>query len=225
MSWFSDIYRSTIGKKVVMATSGLILFGFVLLHMIGNLKLYEGQEVMDAYGGFLRDVGYPALPHSGLLWIARSILLVAVVLHIWSAWELALVSRVARPRAYAVALKVHTSYASRTLRWGGVIILLFVIYHLLHMTWGTVHPHFEPGKPYENAVAGFKVWWVSVVYIAANLALGLHLYHGLWSVFQSLGWNHPRYNLWRRLFAQAFAVAITVGNVSFPLAVLAGIVR
>lgn len=225
MSWFSDIFRSTIGKKVVMAVSGLILFGFVLIHMIGNLKLYEGQEVMDAYGGFLRDVGYPALPHSGLLWIARSILLVAVVLHIWSAWELALVARVARPRAYAVGLKVHTSYASRTLRWGGVIILLFVIYHLLHLTWGTVHPHFAPGKPYENAVAGFQVWWVAVFYVAANLALGLHLYHGLWSVFQSLGWNHPRYNLWRRLFAQAFAVAITVGNVSFPLAVLAGIVR
>lgn len=225
MSWFSDIYRSTIGKKVVMAVSGLILFGFVLLHMIGNLKLYEGAEVMDAYGGFLRDVGYPALPPGGLLWIARSVLLVAVVLHIWSAWELAQAARIARPREYAVPLKVHTSYASRTLRWGGVIILLFVIYHLLHLTWGTVHPHFEPGKPYENAVAGFRVWWVAVFYIAGNLALGLHLYHGLWSVFQSLGWNHPRYNRWRRLFAQVFAVVITAGNVSFPLAVLAGVVR
>lgn len=225
MTWFSDIYRSAVGKKAVMAVSGLVLFGFVLVHMIGNLKLYAGAEAMNAYGEFLREMGYPALPHAGLLWILRLVLLAAVVLHIWSAWELTRMARAARPAGYAVKLKNHTSYASRTLRWGGVILLLFVIYHLLHLTWGTVHPGFVAGKPYENVVAGFQIWWVSLFYIAANLALGLHLYHGLWSLFQSLGWNHPRYNPWRRTFAQAFAVVVTLGNVSFPVAVMAGLVR
>lgn len=225
MTWFSDIFRSAVGKKAVMAVTGLILFGFVLTHMIGNLKLYAGAEAMNAYGEFLREVGYPAVPHSGVLWFLRIVLLVAVVLHIWSAWELTRMARVARPQEYAFKSKVHTSYASRTLRWGGVIILLFVIYHLLHLTWGTVHPGFEPGKPYENVVAGFQVWWVSLFYIAANLALGLHLYHGLWSFFQTMGWNHPRYNPWRRAFAQVFAAVVTLGNVSFPLAVMTGLVR
>lgn len=225
MTWFSDIFRSAVGKKAVMAVSGLLLFSFVLAHMIGNLKLYAGAEAMNAYGEFLRTVGYPAVPHSGLLWFLRILLLVAVVLHVWAAWELTQMAREARPREYAVKLKNHTSYASRTLRWGGVILLLFVIYHLLHLTWGTVHPSFQPGKPYENVVAGFKVWWVSLFYIAANLALGLHLYHGLWSLFQSLGWNHPRYNSWRRAFAQLFAAVVTLGNVSFPVAVMAGLVR
>lgn len=234
MTWFSDIFRSAVGKKAVMAVSGLILFGFVLTHMAGNLKLYAMPKAPDpsisanketviyplnTYGEFLRTVGEPVVPREGLLWVARIILLVAVVLHIWSAWELTRMARSARPQEYAAKLKNHTSYASRTLRWGGVIILLFVIYHLLHLTWGTVHPGFQPHKPYENVVAGFQVWWVCLIYIVANLALGLHLYHGLWSMFQSLGWNHPRYNPWRRAFAQVFAAIVTLGNISFPVAV------
>ncbi|HSF39558.1 MAG TPA: succinate dehydrogenase cytochrome b subunit [Thermoanaerobaculia bacterium] len=242
MSWFSDLYRSAVGKKAVMAVTGIILFGFVLIHMIGNLKLYEPgmycaardaqgqcialeQPYLDAYGSFLRNVGAPALPAEGALWIARIILLAAVVLHIWAAWQVTRMSRAARPQGYSFRNKVHTSYASRTLRWGGVIILLFIVYHLLHFTTGTVHPEFIEGGVRHNMITGFQVWWVSLFYIVAQLALGLHLYHGLWSLFQSLGWNHPRFNRWRNGFAHAFAWIVTLGNISFPLAVLTGLVR
>jgi succinate dehydrogenase / fumarate reductase, cytochrome b subunit len=120
---------------------------------------------------------------------------------------------------------VQASYASRTMRWGGLIILLFVIYHLAHFTWGSAHPDFRHGEPYHNAVVGFSSPLISAIYIIANLALGLHLYHGLWSMFQSMGWNHPKFNPWRRKFAIAFALIVTLGNVSFPIAVLAGVVR
>jgi len=230
MSWFTDLYRSAVGKKAVMAVTGIILFGFVLLHMIGNLKLYErgefhGVRYLDAYGYFLRHMGEPLVPAYSLLWIARSILIIAVVLHIWAAWQVTRMSQAARPRDYVSRPKIHTTYAARTMRWGGVIILLFVIYHLLHFTTGTVHPDFQEGNVYHNVVTGFRVWYVSLFYIVAQVALGFHLYHGLWSMFQSLGWNHPRYNRWRNGFAHAFAWIITLGNVSFPVAVLAGWVR
>ncbi|HZF11445.1 MAG TPA: succinate dehydrogenase cytochrome b subunit [Thermoanaerobaculia bacterium] len=225
MSWFGDLYKSAVGKKAVMAVTGILLFGFVLGHMIGNLKLYEGPEILNSYARFLRTVGTPAVPPSGLLWIARSVLLVAVLLHIWAAWQLTLMNRQARPADYTRRDVVHTSYASRTMRWGGVIILLFVIYHLLDLTFGAVNPSFQEGDVYHNVVASFSVWWVSAFYVVAQLALGLHLYHGLWSLFQSLGWNHPRFNGWRSGFAHAFAWIITLGNISFPLAVLTGLVR
>ncbi|HXO20304.1 MAG TPA: succinate dehydrogenase cytochrome b subunit [Thermoanaerobaculia bacterium] len=224
MSWFGDLYSSAVGKKAVMAVSGIVLFGFVLGHMIGNLKLYEGPQVLNAYAAFLRSVGTPALPPSGLLWIVRSVLLVAVVLHIAAAWQVTMLSRAARPAGYARREMVHASYASRTMRWGGVIILLFVVYHLLDLTFGKLNPSFREGDVYHNVVASFRVWWVALFYVVAQLALGLHLYHGLWSLFQSLGWNHPRFNAWRSGFAHAFAWIITVGNVSFPLAVLFGLV-
>jgi len=225
MSWFVNFFRSAIGKKVVMALTGIILFGFVFTHLLGNLKLYLGSESMNHYGEWLREIGSPALPHSGLLWILRIGLLVATVLHIWSAWSVTMMNRRARPIAYSHVEFVQATYASRTMRSGGVIVLLFVIYHLMHLTWGNSGLPFEPGKPYENVVRGFSVWWVSAFYILAQVALGLHLYHGLWSMFQSMGWNHPKFNSWRRYFATAFALFITVGNISFPLAVLLGVVR
>lgn len=225
MSWFSDLYRSAVGKKAVMAVTGIILFGFVFIHMVGNLKLYGGPEDLDNYGGWLREVGYPALPHQGALWIARLVLLAAVVLHIWAAWQVTRMSRDARPQGYAMRRPVKMSYASRTMRWGGVIILLFVIYHLLDFTTGTVNPGFQEGEVRRNMLASFSLWYVSLFYIVAQVALGFHLYHGLWSLFQSLGWNHPRFNRWRNGFAHAFAWIITLGNISFPLAVLTGLVR
>jgi len=230
MSWFTDLYRTAVGKKAVMAVTGIILFGFVVVHMIGNLKLYErgqfhGVPYLDAYGYFLRHMGEPLVPAYTLLWIVRAILIVAVVFHIWAAWQVTRISQAARPRDYVSRPKIHTTYAARTMRWGGVIILLFVIYHLLHFTTGTVHPDFQEGNVYHNVVTGFSVWYVSLFYIVAQVALGFHLYHGLWSMFQSLGWNHPRYNHWRNGFAHAFAWIITLGNISFPLAVLAGWVR
>jgi len=225
MAWFPDLYRSAVGKKAVMAATGIILFGFVLGHLLGNLKLYLGPEALNSYSRFLRTVGEPVVPANVLLWAVRLVLIAAVTLHVLAAWQLSRASRAARPDAYVAGTRIHTTYASRTMRWGGVIILLFVIYHLLHLTWGTVHPAFVPGDVYHNVVTGFQVWWVSLFYIAAQVALGFHLYHGLWSMFQSLGWNHPRFNLWRNGFAHAFAWLITLGNISFPVAVLTHLVR
>jgi succinate dehydrogenase / fumarate reductase cytochrome b subunit len=225
MSWFSDLTRSAVGRKAVMAVTGIILFGFVFVHMLGNLKVYLGADHMAEYGEFLRHVGAPAIPPGGALWIARIVLLACVVFHIWAAWSLTLKAKAARPTPYEHKEKIHTTYASRTMRWGGVIILLFILYHLLDFTVGTVNPNFVEGRPYENLVASFNVWYVALFYIVANLALGLHLYHGVWSLFQSLGWNHPRFNAWRSWFAHGFAWIITLGNISFPLAVLTGLIK
>lgn len=225
MAWFPDLYRSAVGKKAVMAATGIVLFGFVLGHLLGNLKLYLGPQAYNGYARFLRTVGEPVVPANVLLWLVRLVLLACVLLHVAAAWQLTRLGRAARPAAYVAGTRIHTTYASRTMRWGGVIILLFVVYHLLHFTWGTVHPSFVPGDVYHNVVTGFQVWWVAIFYVAAQIALGLHLYHGLWSMFQSLGWNHPRFNLWRNGFAHAFAWIVTAGNVSFPVAVLSGLVR
>src|SRR5512141_546296 len=225
MTWIGSFYRSALGKKAVMAVTGVILFGWIFAHMVGNLKLYLGPEHLNEYARFLRVMGAPALPHETLLWISRVVLLIAAWLHIQAATQLTLMNRAARPVAYDRRDYVVASYASRTMRWGGVIILLFVIYHLMHLTWGNVHPDFIKDDPYHNVVRGFQVWWVSAFYIIANLALGLHLYHGLWSMFNSLGLNHMKFNAWRKYFAIAFAVIIAGANISFPVMVLLGIVR
>jgi succinate dehydrogenase / fumarate reductase cytochrome b subunit len=220
-----SFYRSAIGKKAVMALTGAFLFGWIFLHMVGNMKLYFGPEHMNEYAKWLRVMGAPAIPNSALLWLMRVALVVAAWLHIQAATELTLMNRRARPIGYREQDYVAATYAARTMRWGGVIILLFVIYHLLHLTFGKVHPSFIENDPYHNVVAGFQVWWVSAFYIVANLTLGLHLYHGLWSMFNSLGLNQKTFNPWKRVFATAFALIITLGNVSFPIAVLIGLVR
>ena len=218
-------YRSTIGKKVVMALSGLILVGFVFLHMVGNLKVYEGAAKINAYGHFLREVGSPVFGHSQLLWIVRLVLLASVGLHIAAAAQLTLADRASRPTGYRRRGSVQASYASRTMRWGGVIVLLFIIYHLLHFTTGTVHPDFREGEVYHNMVSGFQVWYVSAFYILAMVALGLHLQHGIWSLFQTLGLNNGRYNRLLKLVAVGIALLIVLGNISIPIAVLAGVVK
>ena len=212
--------RSSIGRKVVMAVTGVILVGFVIAHLLGNLQVYLGPEAMNNYAVWLRQV-----LHGTGLWIARAVLLVAVILHIWSAASLTLSSRRARPIGYREQKWRESTYASRTMRWGGVIILLFVIYHILHMTTGTVHQSFIEGDVYHNFVAGFRVVPVSLFYIFAMLALGLHLRHGVWSMFQTLGVSHPRSIRTAHVLAWIVAIVIVVGNISFPLAVLAGVVR
>ena len=218
--------RSAVGKKAVMAVSGLMLFGFVLVHMLGNLKLYQGPEKLNGYAEWLREVGSPALPHSGLLWIARLVLLAAVVLHVTTATQLTLGNLRARPHRYRQRVAIQSTYAARTMRWSGVIIALYVVYHLAHLTWGNAHPSFVPGDVYRNVVAGFQVWWVSLFYLVAQIALGFHLYHGLWSLFQTLGWWQPEGDSdWRRQFSLVFAGLVTLGNLSFPLAVMSGVVR
>ena len=211
---------SSIGRKVIMAVTGGILFGFVLVHMIGNLQVYLGPEALNHYGVFLRQ-----FLHGAGIWIARAVLLTAVLLHIWSATSLTLESRRARPEGYREQKWKESTYASRTMRWGGVILLLFVIYHLLHMTTGAVHPSFIEGDVYHNFVAGFRSVPVCLFYILAMLALGFHLRHGVWSMFQTLGVSHPRYIRMAHVGAWIFAAIIVIGNISFPLAVLAGIVK
>lgn len=228
MTWFGSFYRSAIGKKAVMAGTGLILFGFIFIHMVGNLKLYMGAAHLNEYAHFLRTFGAPAVPETGVLWIFRIVLLVAVILHIHSAYSLTRMNWEARPVGYKDRGFVKATYASRTMRWGGVIILLFVIYHLLHFTTGQAHGDFVAGDVYHNIVSplgGFQVWWIAAFYIIANLALGLHLYHGVWAMFGSLGFSNPRFEGWRKNFASVFAIVVTLGNVSFPLAVLTGFVR
>lgn len=225
MTWFGNFYRSAIGKKAVMAITGLILFGWIFMHMVGNLKLFLGSEALNHYAEWLKVLGAPMLPREAALWITRVLLLVCVVFHIHAAWMLTVMNRTARPIAYSDRDFVKGTYAARTMRWGGVIILLFVIYHLLHLTTGDAHGDFIPGDVYHNVVSGFQVWWVAAIYIIANLALGLHLYHGVWSMFTSVGLTNPRFERWRRTFATVFAIVITAANISFPLSVLTGFVR
>jgi len=217
-------YGAAIGKKVAMAVSGLLLIGFVIGHMAGNFKLFLGEEKFNHYAEWLREMGSPALPHGGALWIARFALLAAVLVHIYSAWSLTQISRKARPQRYRKLTTQQATYASRTMRWGGVIILLFVIYHLAHFTWGWswAHPSFDPTNPYRNVVEGFKVPWVVAFYVVAQIALGFHLFHGFWSAFQSLGWDHEAIDSWRRPAAAALAVALTLGNTVIATSVLIG---
>jgi len=216
----TTFWRSSIGRKVVMAVTGAILFGFVLGHLAGNLTVYLGPEALNGYAVFLRQ-----FLHGAGLWIARAVLLLSVILHIWSATSLTLSSRAARPVGYRERQWTESTYASRTMRWSGVIIFFFVIYHLLHFTFGTVHPSFVEGDVYHNFVTGFQSVPVSIAYIVAMIFLGLHLRHGVWSMFQTLGVSHPRYIRWAHVGAWIFALIVVVGNCSFPIAVLAGLVK
>jgi len=227
MSWLRTLWKSALVKKAVMAVTGVMLFGFVLGHMAGNLKLYFGAESLNHYAEWLRTIGEPALPHGVFLWIARGGLLLAVGLHILAAVQLTQMNRAALPSGQKGRRAVQSDYATRTMRWGGVIIVLFVIYHLAHFTFGPswAHPDFVKGDVYHNVVSGFSVWWISAFYIVAQLALGLHLSHGLWSMFQSLGIDHPQVKVWRKPFARAFAAVIVIANISFPVSVLLGIVQ
>lgn len=219
------LYRTSIGKKVVMALTGLILIGFVILHMWGNLHIFEGREKFNEYAVFLRTVGGPVLGNEQALWLVRIVLLGSVVLHILAAYQLTRIDLASRPVRYARHRTVQQTFSSRTMRWGGLIILFFVIYHILHFTLGTVHPNFHPGDVYSNVVIGFQNWLVSGFYIAAMVMLGLHLYHGTWSMFQTLGLNSAKYNRLFQGLAALIALAVAGGNILVPLVVLAGIVR
>jgi len=221
----SGFVRSLVGKKVIMAVTGVILFLFVVGHLAGNLKVFEGPEDFNAYAEGLRTVGAPFLARGQLLWAVRAVLLVSVLLHIWAAIAVTRASWAARPIGYHGLTRTETTYAARTMRWGGVIIFLYAIYHLLDLTFGAVNPSFVPGDVYHNLVASFERWPVSAVYIAAVIVVGLHIDHGLWSAFQTLGLNRPPTFRWRRGIAAAIAVLITAGYVAIPVAVLTGTVR
>jgi succinate dehydrogenase / fumarate reductase cytochrome b subunit len=216
-----SLYSTAVGKKYAMAVSGMVLMAFVLLHMVGNLKLYFGASSLDRYSHWLRTVGEPALPEQWLLWFVRIVLLVALAVHLHAAYALTRMNQRARPVKYRSERDfVAADFASRTMRWTGIIVLLFVLFHLLDLTWGPANPSFQDGDPYHNVVESFQRVPVALVYVLANLALGVHLYHGAWSLFQSMGWVRP----WRRQFAIAFTALIVLGNVSFPIAVVTGAV-
>ena len=229
--FFLDLYSTAVGKKYVMAISGLAMIGFVVFHMIGNLKMYFGQADLDHYAEFLKELLYPIAPKGVVLWILRGGLIAMLALHLHAAWSLTRLNRTARavkyqgPRDYQVA-----NFASRTMRWTGIIVLAYLVWHLLDLTFGTVNAvgtdgEFVRGEVYNNVVRSLDRPVVAAFYIVANILLGIHLFHGAWSFFQSLGWNNPRFNAWRRGFAVGIATVVVVGNVSFPVAVLAGIVK
>jgi succinate dehydrogenase / fumarate reductase cytochrome b subunit len=218
------LYRSSIGKKATMALTGLIGIGFVIMHMIGNLKVFLGEQAFNDYASFLRTFGEPVLPYSTVLWIIRLVLLGAVALHITAAYQLTRMDWAGRPVRYARKKDVQATFASRTMRWGGVILLLFIIYHIAHITLGIVHPNFVEGNAYHNFVVAFQVWWVTILYVIAMLVLGLHIYHGFWSLFQTLGLNSRTYNGLLRGLALLIALVLVVGFLAGPLAVLFGVV-
>ncbi len=215
-----SFWASTIGKKIVMAVTGIMMFGFIIAHLAGNLQVYEGPAKLNAYGAFLHSIGE-------LLWPLRIVLIIAITLHIVATVQLALRKKRARPIGYSRKEAIASSYASRTMYWSGPIVLAFIIFHLLQLTAGYIQPGaaYIPGDVYHNVVSGFQVWWVSVSYIIAISLLGLHLRHGLWSMFQSLGIHQPQHTALLQKTAMVIAVLIVLGYISIPISVLLGLVK
>lgn len=218
------VLRTSIGKKVAMAASGIVLVGFVIAHMVGNLKFFTGETHFDEYAHFLRTMGEPVVPYHWLLWGLRGALLAAVGVHIWAAYSTTVQSKRARPIPYAHADTIQASYASRTMRWGGIILLLFIVFHILDMTVGAAHVgSFEDGKVYDNSVSGFQNPVVTIAYTLAMGALCLHLFHGIWSMFQTFGRNNHRVTGRLKALSASIAVVVAIGFLSMPWAVLLGV--
>lgn len=226
-----SLWHSTVGKKYVMAITGLIWFGYLVLHLWGNLKIYAGpaptpdQTLINQYGVFLRDVGAPFFQWSELLWLVRVILIPAFIIHIIAAMQLSARDRASRPQRYLAKKNLESTAASRTMIWGGILILAFVIFHILDFTTGTLNPSYQEGNIYHNVVASFSRWYVSLFYVIAMIAVGFHLFHGIWSTFQTMGWNTTRTNRLVRNVSTFCAVLLTLGNISIPVAVLTGFIK
>lgn len=221
------LWSSTIGKKAVMAATGLLLIGFNIAHAFGSLKIFLGPAEFDAYAHWLRTMASPPLAHGQALLMARVGLLTAVTLHIITAVQLTLQSWAARPTPYKQHTMIQATISSRTMHWGGLAILLFVAYHLLNFTWGVVGfgPGQYTGSAYRNVVNGFSVWYVSLLYLAALVALGCHIRHGVWSMFQTLGFVGARRECVYRGVSLFVAISVVLGYAAVPVAVLLGIVR
>jgi succinate dehydrogenase / fumarate reductase, cytochrome b subunit len=211
-----SLYRTTIGKKIVMALTGVILVGFVVVHMVGNLQVFAGTAKFDSYSAMLHG------PLHELLILLRIVLLVSVLLHIHAAVSLILLARASRPDGYAKREPQVSTLAARTIRLSGFLLLFFIVYHILHFTTGDVHPEFIEGAAYHNLITGLQVPWVAALYIVAMIALFGHLYHGAWSVFQTLGLNHPAWNRTRRALASGLAAVTVLGFLLVPVGVLLG---
>lgn len=221
MSRAARFWRSAIGKKIVMAVTGIIGIGFLIAHVAGNMAIFRGPEAMNSYSHFLHG------PAAELLWATRLVLVLAVILHILAAYQLTQQSRAARPVEYRRREPQVATLADRTMRWGGVLLLAFIIFHILHFTTGTIRPAgvYTEGDVYANVVAGFRVWWVALFYVIAMAFLGLHLYHGAWSSARSLGATGESSNPLRRTASGALAALIWLGFTMIPVAVFFGLVR
>jgi succinate dehydrogenase / fumarate reductase cytochrome b subunit len=219
MNRVRGLWNTSVGKKAVMAVTGIVMVAYLITHVLANLLVFQGPGKINAYSKFLHDTG-------GALWAARLVLFVAVMLHIVAAVQLTGRRRAARPVAYAAGRDPQVStIASRTIRWGGGLILVFLVYHILHFTLGTVHPSFVEGDPYHNVVTGFGNPLVVVFYELAMAAVGLHLYHGIWSSGRSLGVSAPSPHPIRRQLALALSVLVWAGFTAIPIAVYTGIIR
>ena len=226
--WLLGFYRSTIGKKMIMAVTGLMMVGFVIVHMAGNLQLFLGAAKINGYSAFLKSTGE-------LLWLARLGLLGAVVLHILMALQLTRIAGQARPIGYEKRTPQASTIASRTMRWGGVLLLVFIVFHILHFTTGTVfpmasrpdamYPAFSHTDVYGNIVSAFRSPWVVAVYVVAMLFLLLHLFHGAWSSVRTLGLTKPSPDPMKRRVASALAVIVWLGFTIVPVAVFLGVIR
>jgi succinate dehydrogenase / fumarate reductase cytochrome b subunit len=221
------LYRTSIGKKMLMAGSGLVILLWLIGHMLGNLKVWLNQREFDSYAEFLRRMGEPIVPHTVLLWAIRIVLSVAFVVHVYLAIALSLQNRRARQVRYAHPGHVQADVPALTMRWGGLALALFVVFHLANFTWGWIHPgyRFVRGAVYHNVVGNFDQWWLVVVYGAAMVALALHIYHGTWSMFQTFGANSRRWDHLIRRCASTLAVVMFVGFMSVPIGVLVGAIQ
>ena len=226
--WALRLYRSTIGKKVIMAVTGIILVAFVIVHMLGNLQVFIGPAKINAYSAFLHSMGE-------LLWLTRIVLLVSLILHVTMAWQLTRIARNARPIAYASREPQVSTVASRTMRWGGVLILVFVVFHILHFTTGTLfplasrpdalYPAFNPADVYGNVIAAFRTPWVVTVYVVVMLFLMLHLFHGAWASVRTLGLAPTSQHPLHRRVATVIALVVWLGFTAVPVAVFLGVIR
>jgi succinate dehydrogenase / fumarate reductase cytochrome b subunit len=219
MNTVLTFWRSTIGKKVVMGVTGLIGLGFVIGHMAGNLQAFSGAEKIDAYGALLQG------PLHEIVLLARVVLIAAVILHVTAAYQLTMLSRAARPVDYAMRRPQVSTLASKTLKWGGVLLLVFIVFHILHFTIGSVHPDFVKGKIYQNLATGFAVKWVAAFYLVAMIALGMHLYHGAWSSMRTLGLARQSAHPLKRFLPVAIAIVVSSGFAAIPLAFLLGVLK
>ena len=225
--WIVEVYKTDVGKKYAMAISGVIGLLFIFFHMIGNLHAFEGAAELNEYGEGLRDIGEPLVPRTLILWLfLRLPIAVALAVHVHAAWSLARSNQRARAGGYESQNYLAANYASRTMGWAGVIILLFLLWHLADLTWGVeaVNGEFVRGEVYGNLTASLERWPVTLLYVAAQGALALHVWHGAWSLFQSVGINNPRFNRFRRSFATTFTIIVVAGFLTVPLGVQLGII-
>ena len=228
LRWLREVWASTVGKKLIVAITGVILAAYVILHMLGNLKSLQGngggEAAVDSYAEWLRTVGEPVIPEDGVLWTVRVVLIVALVIHVAGVSQLIARNRAARPEGHRRARRINRSLASRTMGITGFLLLAFIVFHVLQFTTLTIAPTpLVQGDVYANLYGAFQEWWLVAIYVAAVIVLGFHLWHALWSVLQTHGIDKPNRNPSFRRSATAIAVLLTVGFAAVPIAFVTGI--